>query len=206
MPVMHGGLGLRSSKLIAPAAYWAAWADILPIIVERLPFSIDVLLPELEKEHSQLNCVVQAKAAEAKVTNQHFWRKPSWRQLVDGERKPQPDPALAAEPGIWHHGWQFHASSGLITLHQEREVLPTLDPASRARFRSQGGSEAGAFFARCRYANTPESKLGASTDSSAAALVCRSRVAASRAPPLIAATATLMNLVTIPQRAHRPGS
>ena len=58
MPVMHGGLGLRSSKLIAPAAYWAAWADILPVVVERLPFGIDVLLPELEKEHSQLNYVV----------------------------------------------------------------------------------------------------------------------------------------------------
>ena len=62
MPVIHGGLGLRSSKLIGPAAYWAAWADILPIIVERLPFGIDVLLPGLENAQSRLNgCIALPK-------------------------------------------------------------------------------------------------------------------------------------------------
>ena len=49
MPVIHGGLGLRSSKLIGPAAYWAAWADILPIIVERLLFGIDSIYPSSRK-------------------------------------------------------------------------------------------------------------------------------------------------------------
>ena len=30
--IVHRGLGLRFMALIAPAAYWAAWADILPTI------------------------------------------------------------------------------------------------------------------------------------------------------------------------------
>ena len=37
LPVVHGGLGLRSSALLSPAAYWAAWADMLPTLVERVP-------------------------------------------------------------------------------------------------------------------------------------------------------------------------
>ena len=37
LPVVRGGLGLRSMSLLSPAAYWAAWADVLPIITERVP-------------------------------------------------------------------------------------------------------------------------------------------------------------------------
>ena len=37
LPIVRGGLGLRSMALIASAAYWAARADILPTIAERRP-------------------------------------------------------------------------------------------------------------------------------------------------------------------------
>ena len=50
LPVVHGGLGLRSSKLLSPAAYWAAWADILPIIAERAPALGARVVQELESE------------------------------------------------------------------------------------------------------------------------------------------------------------
>ena len=49
LPIVHGGLGLRSSELIAPAAHWAAWADILPTIASRRPAWIETVLTELER-------------------------------------------------------------------------------------------------------------------------------------------------------------
>eukprot|EP00973_Karenia_brevis_P072450 10064303-Karenia_brevis.AAC.1 len=32
-----GGLGLRSASRTAPAAYWASWADALPMLAARMP-------------------------------------------------------------------------------------------------------------------------------------------------------------------------
>ena len=37
MPMRLGGLGLRSAARMAPAAFWASWADALPTISNRLP-------------------------------------------------------------------------------------------------------------------------------------------------------------------------
>jgi len=33
----HGGLGLQSASFLAPAAYWASWADVLPTLRKRMP-------------------------------------------------------------------------------------------------------------------------------------------------------------------------
>ena len=61
------------------------------------------------------------------------------------EGTPAPPEDLADEPGIWPHGWQFYASSAIITQDKERVVFPSLDDATKARVRSQAGPEAGAF-------------------------------------------------------------
>ena len=37
LPAALGGLGLRSAERTAPAAYWAAWADALVPLHDRLP-------------------------------------------------------------------------------------------------------------------------------------------------------------------------
>ena len=37
LPASLGGLGLSSAVRTAPAAYWAAWADALPVLGERAP-------------------------------------------------------------------------------------------------------------------------------------------------------------------------
>ena len=37
LPFRIGGLGLRSAERLAPAAYWASWADCLQMIRERSP-------------------------------------------------------------------------------------------------------------------------------------------------------------------------
>ena len=60
LPVVHGGLGLRSSALLSPAAYWAAWADMLPTLVERVPDLAEQVLQELESGDSRIVSVAQA--------------------------------------------------------------------------------------------------------------------------------------------------
>ena len=37
LPMRHGGLGLRSALRTRFAAYWASWADALPMITARTP-------------------------------------------------------------------------------------------------------------------------------------------------------------------------
>ena len=130
-------------SLLSPAAYWAAWADILPIIAERVPALADRVLPELERRDSAIACAAQAAAAEEAVAGPDFPQQPSWRELADGARPPQREPAYDEEPGQWPHGWQFYASLGLITHHREHVVLPSLDDKAQARLRSQSGAHAG---------------------------------------------------------------
>ena len=122
MPIGQGGLRLRSIQLLRPAAHWAAWADILPIFAERVLELLARVQPDLDRQQSRVPCVAAALAAERAITNDHFTENPSWRQLLDGERPPQLPPD--AEPGSWPHGWQYHASSGLLTQHREGVVLP----------------------------------------------------------------------------------
>ena len=162
LPIVHGGLGLRSMSLIAPAAYWAAWADILPIIAESRPALAQQVLAELENPQAQVHCVAQGRQASEAIPVEHFRFKPDWRRIVAGERPPEPPEELRGEPGIWPHGWQFYASSAIITQHKERVVLPALDDATKARFRCQGGAEAGAFFRGapvCEYTEVKDDRL-----------------------------------------------
>ena len=63
LPIVHGGLGLRSSSLLAPAAHWAAWADVLPIIAERAPALGGRVLQELQAAESPVPSVCHAVAA-----------------------------------------------------------------------------------------------------------------------------------------------
>ena len=37
LPMRLGGLGFRSARRMAPAAYWASWADCLSMLSQRLP-------------------------------------------------------------------------------------------------------------------------------------------------------------------------
>ena len=57
MPIGQGGLRLRSIQLLRPAAHWAVWADILPIIAERMPELLDRLQPDLDRQQSGVPCV-----------------------------------------------------------------------------------------------------------------------------------------------------
>ena len=48
MPLVLGGLGLRSAARTRQAAFWASWADCLPMIRERHPELAEDLLLRLE--------------------------------------------------------------------------------------------------------------------------------------------------------------
>ena len=71
LPVVQGGLGLRSMALLSPAAYWAAWADVLPIVEERVPDLAERVMQELESDDSRIHSVTQVLEAEA-VVSQHW--------------------------------------------------------------------------------------------------------------------------------------
>ena len=64
-------------SLLSPAAYWAAWADVLPIIAERVPALAERVVPELERADSPIHCAAQAAAAEAAITGPDFPLKPT---------------------------------------------------------------------------------------------------------------------------------
>ena len=48
LPMRMGGLGIRSASRMAPAAFWASWADALPTLQERLPSISDQIADVLE--------------------------------------------------------------------------------------------------------------------------------------------------------------
>ena len=66
LPSRLGGLGLRSAVRSGPAAFWASWADTLPMMAARCPELADTILLELEKgfasESKSDRAVTAAKA------------------------------------------------------------------------------------------------------------------------------------------------
>ena len=48
MPLCLGGMGLRDASRVATSAYWASWADSMPMIFQRHPDFATAFLQELE--------------------------------------------------------------------------------------------------------------------------------------------------------------
>ena len=63
LPAVLGGLGLESVTRSAPAAYWAAWADSLPVLRARLPDWPEQCLAE--DGGADARCLADAEAARA---------------------------------------------------------------------------------------------------------------------------------------------
>ena len=49
-PLREGGLGLRSAVRVAPAAYWASWADCLAMVRARHPRLANLVVDALGGE------------------------------------------------------------------------------------------------------------------------------------------------------------
>ena len=105
LPMRVGGLGLRSATRVAPGAFGASWADVLPMVHERLP---TVAEGALEGEDALQSCLGELQLAARSLDRHGFIRRPQWRAFQSGARPPR---ANDIEPGEWAHFWQHYATS-----------------------------------------------------------------------------------------------
>ena len=144
LPIRLGGLGLFAAERIAPAAYWAAWADALPVLALRQPILAARCAAELTLGPESAAACLREAAASASDLDRFGWQsRPGWAVLAANASEV---PNLRErEPGIPAHGWQHLASLVVHTSFRAREVLPRLPPAGQALLRSQAGPHAGAW-------------------------------------------------------------
>ena len=97
MPLVLGGLGLRSARRASRPAYWVSWADASAVIRARHPDVATRLVEELE---GRLDTPFLRAAAEARRTPKgtRGFEPPSWHAVADGARPQLRDPA-DFEPG-----------------------------------------------------------------------------------------------------------
>ena len=87
LPARLGGLGLQCAERVAPPAYWAAWADALPVLRLRRPEAAARCLAELEAGSASFAlCLRAAAAAGAHLTHAGWEGRPEWRTIHDGLR------------------------------------------------------------------------------------------------------------------------
>ena len=137
LPAALGGLGLQSAELTAPAAYWAAWADALPAIRDRLPGCAENYVVTLEADADDAaHCLAEAARARRTLQDEGWSECPTWRAVLEGAR---PAPSTEDSAGDWPHGWQMHASRIHAEHYRDRVLMPALSLSSQAMLRSQAG-------------------------------------------------------------------
>ena len=162
LPFAKGGLGFRSAARLAPAAYWASWADSLAMTRQRHPQTADRMVQELERGGEGLApCLREAAAAAESLRDAGFDNCPTWQAVSNGARPEQDadgDREHAFEPGGQSRGWQSQAAEH-EDAKEHRQLLASLDPASRALLLSQAGPMAAR--ALTVLPTAPETKLEA---------------------------------------------
>ena len=143
LPMRMGGLGLRSAARCAPTACWASWADALHMISERTPEVADEVVRRLGQEEPVDGCLGELQAAATELDQKGFWWRPAWAELHAGRRPPQSE---TREPGEWPNGWQYRASSILVTHFRKNSMLTKRTASRQAHLRSHCGRNAGVVF------------------------------------------------------------
>ena len=67
VPMRMGGLGLRSASRGAEAAYWACWADALPMISERNPAIAELVEHAMTHEAHREGCLAELHDASGRL-------------------------------------------------------------------------------------------------------------------------------------------
>ena len=132
LPMRLGGLGLRSAARIAPAAYWASWADALEMLHHRLPVLTEQIMEQLAAERAGDGCMAQLCEATRVLDHAGFVGRPTWTELSDEKRPPPP---VSSEPDEW----QYHASSFLEYHFRETVIVAQPDAAEQTHLRSHAG-------------------------------------------------------------------
>ena len=83
-----GGLGLRSAERTAPAAYWAAWADALVPLRDRLPEWADRYTELLDAGGGHATCLQEAAEARQTLQGEGWTECPTWRAVLEGQGAP----------------------------------------------------------------------------------------------------------------------
>ena len=87
LPLLMGGLGLRSAVRVRSPAYWASWADCLPMMQARHPRVVAEILAELG-DRSASPCLEEARRAAWDLFGVMGFEPPSWHAVVNGARPP----------------------------------------------------------------------------------------------------------------------
>ena len=114
MPLNLGGMGLRDPLRVATPAYWANWADCMPMIFKRHAHVANLFVHELDGARGgALGAAAKARRA---VTGVLGFDPPTWEALVAGARPPTMEPEEMEPRG--GRGWQHAAASKV--QHQHR--------------------------------------------------------------------------------------
>ena len=123
LPARSGGLGLQCAVRTAPAAYWAAWADALPVLRARRPDAAARCLAELAAGPAAAAACLRAAAEAGGVLADAGWQgRPSWHDVHHGVRPAQCD---LPEPGERCQGWQHHGSPRLLYPLSRDRAIPS---------------------------------------------------------------------------------
>ena len=140
LPLRWGGLGLRSAVALAPAAYFASWADALPTLASLpwfTPYSTQFITP-----HNPLHlpAISAARSAAAGLARDGC-EPPSWADLTDVRARAPPtppNPLASPDPASRKVGWQREMSQALDSLSFGR-LLTQASPLDAVRLRSLSG-------------------------------------------------------------------
>ena len=136
--------GLRSAVRTSESAYWASWADCLPMMREGHPEVAREFVTRLEAA-VETQCLGAAATAARNLAGTHGFEPPSWTALALGARPPPREPD-DYDLGAQRLGWQHEASSRVELQFRELQLMPGLSEGDRALMRSQSGSGAGVPF------------------------------------------------------------
>ena len=84
LPMRLGGLGLRSTERMRPAAFWASWADALPMLSDRLHTLTDQVENELETGVGGTPCMLELSAATHTLDRSGFVDRPGVASVENG--------------------------------------------------------------------------------------------------------------------------
>ena len=146
LPMRLGGLGLRSVQRMAPAAYWASWADALHMTDQRLPVVAASVAHKLTVGEELGGCLEELRNAIAHLDRDGFIGRPHWHDLRTGIR---PGATYGVEPGEWPHGWQYHTSLFSEYSLRKNVVLNQSCAADQAHLRSHSGPGASEALSVC---------------------------------------------------------
>ena len=124
LPLVLGGMGLRSATRMRSAAFWASWADCLSMIWQRHSALAGELVLEIEGDPAT-SCLREVVESVRGLTGVMAFEPPSWRQLMAGERPPPREPD-EFDPGSQRSKWQHEAVSRVERSFRDTVLFPQI--------------------------------------------------------------------------------